>query len=434
LKKNPFSFASKSCKLGRTSSGAASSGRKSLHSTQRVKTAMSGHADHLSEPVSHLPDDDLQLQPRVEPRPGPGNTDSLSGCYQDKTVAGRMCGTIWQQSLLSLLLVAGLAAIIVTPAVILSRDGDSNREDPPTSTSTPTTSTAFPEGHHYLYLDDTTILNMTTLQPISCDQQFPGQLDYHNGWSQGAVVPVQGEDRLVICGGDRITGCLVWTPTGWQSMNTPYFNKRSVAAGSLVEGGWLVTGGYDGSYLLSSVVLYRDDEWHDYASMPASVVRHCQVTVDSDVYVIGGYNNGAVSTVYKLSDGAWYEFSSLKTHRYGHMCSVLGGTIYVMGGYDGDNDGYDDHNYLNSVELLHPGSDEWVPGPTLPGAVYRGQSVIHDNTLYVLGGRSYSDVDNTAIYRLDGDHWVTEEASLDSPRRIVFPAPLLSSRDLNCVE
>ena len=39
-----------------------------------------------------------------------------------------------------------------------------------------------------------------------------------------------------------------------------------------------------------------------------------------------------------------------------------------------------------------------------------------------------------AIYRLDGDHWVTEEASLDDPNRHVFPAPLLSSRDLNCVE
>ena len=190
----------------------------------------------------------------------------------------------------------------------------------------------------------------------------------------------------------------------------------------------MVTGGWDYSDVLSSVVLYRDDKWHDYVdSMPASVADHCQVTVDREVFVIGGYNNGAVSTVYKLSDGVWSEFSSLKTPRSSHMCSVLNGIIYVMGGSD-----Y--HNYLNSVELLHPGSDEWVPGPTLPGAVYRGQSVIHDNTLYVLGGRSYSDVDNTAIYRLDGDNWVTEEASLDSPRRIVFPAPLLSSRDLNCVE
>ena len=67
---------------------------------------------------------------------------------------------------------------------------------------------------------------MTTLQPISCQQEFPGQLVGDYGWSQGAVVPVQGEDRLVICGGRYITGCLVWTPTGWQDLDTPYFNKR----------------------------------------------------------------------------------------------------------------------------------------------------------------------------------------------------------------
>ena len=196
-----------------------------------------------------------------------------------------------------------------------------------------------------------------------------------------------------------------------------------------MDGGWLVTGGYDdGSDYLSSVVLYRDDKWHDYVdSMPASVADHCQVTVDREVFVIGGYNNGAVSTVYKLSDGNWSEVSSLKTPREDHMCSVLNGIIYVMGGYDGDND-------VSSVELLHPGSDEWVPGPTLPVAVSSGQSVIHHNTLYVIGGKSSADVISTAIYRLDGDNWVTEEASLDSPRRIVFPAPLLSSRDLNCVE
>jgi len=191
----------------------------------------------------------------------------------------------------------------------------------------------------------------------------------------------------------------------------------------------LVTGGVDDSYeALSSVVVYRDDEWHDYASMPASVYHHCQVTVGSEVFIIGGVNNGdPVSTVYKLSDGNWTVFTNLTTPRRRHMCSVLDGIIYVMGGYD-------DHNYHNSVELLHPGSDEWVPGPTLPGPVSRGQSVIHHNTLYVLGGYS-SDVDsNTAIYRLDGDHWVAEEASLHSRNRFVFPAPLLSSRDLNCVE
>ena len=151
------------------------------------------------------------------------------------------------------------------------------------------------------------------------------------------------------------------------------FVYRYEAAGSLVGGGWLVTGGSDGG-LLSSAVLYSNGAWHDYASMPDGVKRHCQVTVGNEVFVIGGLNgDGPVSTVYKLSHGIWFKFSSLKTRRWGHMCSVLCGNIYVMVGVG---------NYLNSTELLRHGSNEWVPGPPLPGPVYHGQSVIQDFISY----------------------------------------------------
>merc|ERR1711970_888931 len=119
----------------------------------------------------------------------------------------------------------------------------------------------------------------------SCIQQFPETLS--GGWSQAQVVQVNGTDRIVLCGGAYVTGCWVWTPTGWQSMNTTQFNKRLVAAGSLLEDGWLVTGGIDDSSNgLSSVIYYANDEWIEYPSMPFGVRDHCHVTVDSDVFVI----------------------------------------------------------------------------------------------------------------------------------------------------
>ena len=93
--------------------------------------------------------------------------------------------------------------------------------------------------------------------------------------------------------------------------------------------------------------------------MPVGLDEHCQVTVGSDVFVIGGLirNGGssAVSTVYKLSDGIWTIFSSIKTPRRKHMCSVLNGTIYVMGGV-----GYPVSGYFSSVEMLTPASNDWV--------------------------------------------------------------------------
>ena len=155
-----------------------------------------------------------------------------------------------------------------------------------------------------------------------------------------------------------------------------------------------------------------------------SLAHNCQVTVGKSMFVIEGYGRySLVSRVYKLKDGAWFEFSSLKIARDYHMCSVLDGIIYVMGGWY-------NHTFLTSVEMLHPGSNEWVEGPPLPGAVWNGQSVVYSNTVFVVGGLSSVGVSNTKIYRLASDHWVTEEVSLDFPQRAVFPAPLTSNNSL----
>jgi len=220
-----------------------------------------------------------------------------------------------------------------------------------------------------------------------------------------------------------MTGCFYWTAAGWLSMNTTHFNKRYMAAGSLYEGGWLVTGGDDdASNILSTVLYYTNDKWVEYPDMPDSVQGHCQVTVGSEVFVIGGADVYTLSTVYKLSGGTWSVLPSIKTARWGHMCSVLDNVIYVMGGH-----GYG--NYLTSVETLLPGSNDWVEGPPLPGAVDFGQSVVFRDTVFVMGGYSSYGVSNTNIYQLSADQWVTV-ASLDFPVRHVFPAPLISNDSL----
>ena len=59
-------------------------------------------------------------------------------------------------------------------------------------------------GHSFLYIDDTTILSLDSLQNITCQQGFPGHLSID--WSQGAVV----EDSLMLCGGHDMVGCVTW--------------------------------------------------------------------------------------------------------------------------------------------------------------------------------------------------------------------------------
>ena len=178
-------------------------------------------------------------------------------------------------------------------------------------------------------------------------------------------------------------------------------------------------------------MLYKNNGWEEYASIPGNLAEHCQVTVGEDVFLIGGLNGkSAASAVYKLSNGIVTKYHSIKTPRYRHMCAVLGGHVVVISGRS------EGGRHLNSVEVLTPGSDDWVEGPALPENVEQGQSVVFNNSLYVLGGRSSGSGDgiNYKIYRLDsvGGQWVTEDVSFGFPARFVFPAPLLYDHQLYC--
>jgi len=281
----------------------------------------------------------------------------------------------------------------------------------------------------YLYLDSTTIVDMNTLQFLPCQQDFPAELSYF--WSQAAVVPHNGQDRLMVCGGPDMTGCFVWTSaSGWQSLNTTSFKYRSQAASSMMaRGGWLVTGGSVGRLdgrgfnRSSSVLLYSNNYWEELTNVPEAVCCHCQVTVGDTVYIIGGRNSSndwAVSTVYKLSDGIWTQHHSLNRARWGHTCAVLDNTVYVIGG-----------SAYDSVEMLSLDSNSWVYGPSLPGDAYDAQTVVYNDKLYVFETKGM-------IYRYDRrqDLWEdlsnTEFILLPFNERIVFPAPLLTEEQLPC--
>jgi len=282
-------------------------------------------------------------------------------------------------------------------------------------------------GPSYLYLDSSTILDMNTLQLLPCQQDFPSQLSYF--WSQAAVVPHNGQDRLMVCGGPYMAGCFVWTSasSGWKSLNTTFFNYRSKAASSMMTGGgWLVSGGtvgrLDGGGFnrSSSASLYSNNHWEEYSSVPVEVTGHCQVTLGDTVYIIGGRNSSndmPVSTVYKLNDGTWTEYHSINWERYNHICAVLDNTVYVMGG-----------SAWESVEVLRPDSNGWVFGPSLPGTTYNGQAVVYNGTLYVVN-------ENGLLYRFDrsADLWLTEYLTFDFGNRFVFPAPLLTDEQLPCI-
>ena len=221
------------------------------------------------------------LQPLVPAGPDPGNSDRFSGHYQAKTGAGKisqlMCRTTQGKFIIAAIFVLLLIIIGISILPVLPLTQTPTPTPTPTPTSIPTpTSTPNPTPNvPFLYRSGTTFLDMSTLQVISCNQQFPAELSSSHS-SQGEVVQVHGSDRIVLCGEDYIIGCWVWTSSGWQCC------KMCNAAGSLLEGE-SITRGYDGQIYFVNVV--------NDPSIPDSRALYCQVTVGRSVFVIGGYNS-----------------------------------------------------------------------------------------------------------------------------------------------
>merc|ERR1719431_2496693 len=105
----------------------------------------------------------------------------------------------------------------------------------------------------------------------------------------------------MVCGGYYMTGCYVWDKEGWTKSSND-FGKRYRSASSVLEDGtWLVTGGYRPSKLSSTMLYSPTGGWKDHIPLPVATAYHCQVSLGSETFVMGGYVTGAV---YKLRKGA----------------------------------------------------------------------------------------------------------------------------------
>ena len=93
------------------------------------------------------------------------------------------------------------------------------------------------------------------------------------------------DGKLHVCGG-RVRGedqssCYALQGTSWE-VQSSLSVTRWHSAGSSWMGGWLVTGGFDGSS-----DLYRGGVWSSGPSLNTATSRHCQVTVGRRVIVAG---------------------------------------------------------------------------------------------------------------------------------------------------
>jgi hypothetical protein len=211
----------------------------------------------------------------------------------------------------------------------------------------------------------------------------------------------------------------------WVSSASMNSVRSSAAAAQLKDGNFLVTGGYDGSYLNSAEMLTEEGWESNIPSLPVTIHRHCMVTVNSTtVMAIGGEQNhqySGKSFYFTFGEERCTEGPDLKNKRDSHSCGKIRRnkesqemSIIVAGGeYD---------SLLSSVEILDEGSNDWQTGPELPFGIDLSQMVEDQNGGVVLiGGLTSSFVNLNTLYQLPHGGqdavWTKMEQKLKTQRR-----------------
>jgi len=245
------------------------------------------------------------------------------------------------------------------------------------------------------------------------------------------------DGHLTVCGGLESDTCSTLSKGRWnQNLNPKLLNIRAEAAASMTYKGLFVTGGFDSSIdgdSLSKTEYLTESGWEYGPRMRSEKARHCQLSVGSDVYTLGGFNligNTGYKTrdVYRLSEPwlsqeepgeEWTFVNDMKKFRSGHVCALHDDHIYALGG-DGSDVG-------TSAERMNLSSMTWEEISDLPQMFSYGQAFSFQSSLYL-------------VYREDGlvvklnkdNQW--EEVTRLGPitDKTIFPAPVLSPEVLQC--
>ena len=235
-------------------------------------------------------------------------------------------------------------------------------------------------------------------------------LETTTGWSRRlSFQVVKHNSKIYVLGGRTFFNVFndVWSSTNgknWVSVAiagwTPRYNHRAVAHNGKVY----VIGGNDGNDkkdVWSSVDGITWSEETPSANWPVRQAYQV-VSFQGTMYMMGGLADSvSKKDVWSSTDGKTWsqERDAAWSARYGHAAVVHNNKIYVLGGRT--NDG------ANDVWFSADGKTwEEAEGIKLPNRRYFHRAVSQDGLLYVLGGTNFSDYNNDVWSSSDGRNWV----------------------------
>jgi N-acetylneuraminic acid mutarotase len=122
-------------------------------------------------------------------------------------------------------------------------------------------------------------------------------------------------------------------------------------------------------------------QWQSRAAMPSARTEVAAVELGGDIYVIGGYDQGAdLVEAYDPAKDAWQRRAPLPKPLHHTAAAAVGGKIYVIGGY------VSGVGPVNTVYEYDPAADQWTqkqPMPTARGALSVG---VIGRKIFAVGG------------------------------------------------
>ena len=153
------------------------------------------------------------------------------------------------------------------------------------------------------------------------------------------------------------------------------------------------------------------EQWSALPSLSPGRAEASMVSLNDELYLIGGQNDGTVfNHITHIDPGAdspaWDDLQGMPTDRYGHEAIAFDGDIYVFGGRDNNDD------VVDILEVYDPDDNTWSNQyEQLPVERYDFEAVLHDELIYLFGGvdASGDPLDVVDVYDPADDSWSTTE-------------------------
>jgi hypothetical protein len=202
-------------------------------------------------------------------------------------------------------------------------------------------------------------------------------------------------------------------------------------------------GGGQGRYDSSSTIVYTAPinsdgtlgTWTtDSNSLPGTLSYSQAIVTKSRVYLLGGWNGNAVSTVYTApinSDGtigSWAVGTSLPGVLFSSQAVVTKSRVYLLGGGQGGWNSASTTVYtapINSDGTL----GTWTTGTSLPGVFSYSQIIATKSRVYLCGGIDSSNKPISTVYTAPfADGWtiMSNDYSVPPTTKITDPTPSIT--------